>query len=78
METPLTFKQLRQQQLHIWINQNTDFECSSLEIVSGDAGFRRYFRFVHHEQSIIAVDAPPKSEDTANILLWRKVIEKKG
>lgn len=78
METPLTFKQLRQQQLHMWINQNTDFDCQSLEIVAGDAGFRRYFRFVHHEQSIIAVDAPPKSEDTGQYIAVAQSYREKG
>lgn len=60
MKTPLSPKQLREQQLHNWINQNTDFECAALEIVSGDASFRRYFRFSCNGQSIIAVDAPPE------------------
>jgi aminoglycoside/choline kinase family phosphotransferase len=78
LKTPLTFKQLRQKKLHNWINQNTDFECESLEIVSGDAGFRRYFRFVHHEQSIIAVDAPPTSEDTAQYIAVAKSYREKG
>jgi len=78
LKTPLTFKQLRQQQLHIWINQHTDFECESLEIVSGDAGFRRYFRFVYHEQSIIAVDAPPTSEDTAQYIAVAQSYREKG
>jgi aminoglycoside/choline kinase family phosphotransferase len=78
LETLLTFKQLRQQQLHIWINENTDFDCQTLEIVSGDAGFRRYFRFVHHEQSIIAVDAPPKSEDTSQYIAVAQSYREKG
>ena len=78
METPLTFKQLRQQQLHMWINQNTDFDCQSLEVVSGDAGFRRYFRFVHHEQSIIAVDAPPESENTSQYIAVAQSYREKG
>jgi aminoglycoside/choline kinase family phosphotransferase len=78
LKTQLTFKQLRQQQLHIWINQNTDFECEALEIVSGDAGFRRYFRFTHHEQSIIAVDAPPKSEDTSQYITVAQSYREKG
>jgi aminoglycoside/choline kinase family phosphotransferase len=78
LKTPLTFKQLRQKKLHNWINQNTDFECESLEIVSGDAGFRRYFRFVHHEQSIIAVDAPPTSEDTGQYIAVAQSYREKG
>lgn len=44
---------------------------SSLEVVSGDASFRRYFRLANTDAqaaeppSLIAVDAPPASEDSA-------------
>ena len=78
MKTQLTFKQLRKQQLHTWINQNTDFECKSLEIVSGDASFRRYFRFVYNEQSIIAVDAPPEHENTSQFIAVAQSYREKG
>jgi aminoglycoside/choline kinase family phosphotransferase len=78
LKTQLTFKQLRQQQLHLWINQNTYFECEALEIVSGDAGFRRYFRFTYRKQSIIAVDAPPKSENTDQYIAVAQSYREKG
>ena len=68
MKKQLPNKQLRKQQLHTWINQNTNFECNSLEIVSGDASFRRYFRFVCNQHSIIAVDAPPANEDASQFI----------
>jgi aminoglycoside/choline kinase family phosphotransferase len=35
----------------------------TLTVVSGDAGFRRYYRFEHQNQTLIAVDAPPQTED---------------
>ncbi|WP_163932095.1 aminoglycoside phosphotransferase family protein [Paraferrimonas sp. SM1919] len=35
-----------------------------LEVVSGDASFRRYFRFSHDNCSYIAVDAPVDTEDS--------------
>ncbi len=35
-----------------------------LSVVSGDASFRRYFRFVHQGHSYIGVDAPPDKEDS--------------
>jgi len=61
-------KQQREQALLTWINQATDFHCSELNMVSGDASFRRYFRFDAKEASlhktIIAVDAPPDFEDS--------------
>jgi aminoglycoside/choline kinase family phosphotransferase len=78
LKTPLSFKQLRKQQLHTWINQNTEYECGSLDIVSGDASFRRYFRFIHNNQSIIAVDAPPENEDTSQFIAVAQVYRDKG
>lgn len=78
MKSPLSFKQLRKQQLHTWINQNTDFECEVLEIVSGDASFRRYFRFVYQGQSIIAVDAPPDHEDASQFIAVARSYREKG
>ena len=78
MKIPLPFKQLRQQQLHAWINHNTDFKCDSLELVSGDAGFRRYYRFVYREQSIIAVDAPPESENVSQFIAVAHTYRDKG
>jgi aminoglycoside/choline kinase family phosphotransferase len=46
------------------IRQQTDCEIPpELEMVSGDASFRRYFRLRWLEQSWIAVDAPADKED---------------
>ncbi|GAA0859139.1 aminoglycoside phosphotransferase family protein [Aliiglaciecola litoralis] len=66
----MTDKQQRQQALLNWINSDTGFSCQSLDIVSGDASFRRYFRFtdLNTQQSIIAVDAPPKFEDSSKFV----------
>ena len=35
----------------------------ALEMVSGDASFRRYFRVRAGNDSFVAVDAPPENED---------------
>ena len=35
----------------------------ALEMVSGDASFRRYFRVRAGTDSFVAVDAPPENED---------------
>ena len=78
MKTQLPNKQLRQQQLHTWINQNTDFECETLQIVSGDASFRRYFRFIYQGQSIIAVDAPPEHENASQFIAVAQSYAEKG
>jgi len=60
----------RKQQLTNWVE--TQLEQLSLPLesgiglvtVSGDASFRRYFRAQFAEQSFIAVDAPPASENS--------------
>lgn len=42
----------------------TGLPCAAqLEVVSGDASFRRYFRLRHEQRSWICVDAPPEKED---------------
>ncbi|MDO6447331.1 phosphotransferase [Colwellia sp. 1_MG-2023] len=49
---------LRQRQLTQWlINIFALNECE-LSSMNGDAGFRRYFRFIKDNQSVIAVDSP--------------------
>lgn len=51
-----------------WINHTTPFSVKQLSSISGDASFRRYFRFTHQDKTIIAVDAPPESEDTQQFI----------
>lgn len=54
----------RQKALINWINTQPGLTCSALEMVSGDASFRRYFRFNIDGKSMIAVDAPPEHENS--------------
>jgi len=51
--------------LTAWVAQQWDDEGhnGTLESVSGDASFRRYFRFSRDDCAYIAVDAPPDKED---------------
>ncbi len=53
----------RLQQLRLWLNQVLQTEQYDLSVASADASFRRYFRIVHNNQSMIAMDAPPEKED---------------
>lgn len=52
----------RQTALEAWLGQLTA-STIVLQPVSGDASFRRYFRFHHQGASHIAMDAPPSHED---------------
>jgi aminoglycoside/choline kinase family phosphotransferase len=60
----------RQQQLTDWVNSVLaellldSTTPQPLEVVSGDASFRRYFRVAVDKKVFIAVDAPPKHEDS--------------
>jgi aminoglycoside/choline kinase family phosphotransferase len=48
-----------------WAANAMGLESVDLEPVSGDASFRRYFRFDCRDRSIILMDAPPDREDSA-------------
>jgi aminoglycoside/choline kinase family phosphotransferase len=48
-----------------WAAEQLGLERVVLRPVSGDASFRRYFRFNAGERSIVLMDAPPDKEDSA-------------
>lgn len=52
----------RQQQLERWLQQQLGITSSGTP-ASSDASFRRYFRYQHQGQSLVAMDAPPATED---------------
>lgn len=52
----------RQQALYEWFAEQTNIVDSTLEVVSADASFRRYFRVTTAHSSFILVDAPPQTE----------------
>ncbi len=60
--------------LQDWINSLFDVVENSFSTVSGDASFRRYFRFIAKNEmgfdqiSLIAVDAPPEKEDSQRFI----------
>ncbi len=53
----------RLQQLNQWISETIGSKDYQLELASGDASFRRYFRLKHNDQTFIIMDAPPAQED---------------
>lgn len=48
--------------LHDWLKENFGNLEYTLKPVSGDASFRRYFRFKSDQHQFIAVDSPPDKE----------------
>jgi aminoglycoside/choline kinase family phosphotransferase len=54
---------VRESALQLWLSQTFDIVPPQLTMVSGDASFRRYFRFqLANGDTAIAVDAPPATE----------------
>lgn len=61
-----------------WLNRATPYQVKQLEPVSGDASFRRYFRFTHQNQTFIAADAPPETEDSAQFVALAQALKACG
>lgn len=55
--------ELRMQALEAWLAEVTGGDTLSLELASGDASFRRYFRARGNGAIYIVMDAPPDKED---------------
>jgi aminoglycoside/choline kinase family phosphotransferase len=68
----------RQRQLTDWLQSQPLYPEGELVVVSGDASFRRYFRYVHHGTWYIAVDAPPPQESLAEFVAVARAFESQG
>ena len=55
----------RMSQAAVWAADTMGLDQVRLEPVSGDASFRRYFRFSTGNRSVILMDAPPDKETSA-------------
>ncbi|MBK8972130.1 MAG: hypothetical protein IPM37_12435 [Hahellaceae bacterium] len=51
-----------------WVAQQLNEPQVELSVVSGDASFRRYFRYTRGSESWIAMDAPPDKEDSTRFV----------
>ncbi len=65
-------------QLVEWIQQTLGASVPSLEPVSGDASFRRYFRYTSDKHRFIAVDAPPEKENNDAFINVTHLLEAEG
>jgi len=53
----------RLQQLNHWLGETIRSKDYQLELASGDASFRRYFRLKYNDETFIVMDAPPEQEN---------------
>lgn len=51
-----------------WVAQQLKQDEVELSVVSGDASFRRYFRYTLGSESWIVMDAPPEKEDSTSFV----------
>ena len=65
-------------QFRAWLRSTDHHFNGELTPLCGDASFRRYYRYTHQEQSYIAVDAPPDTENTAGFVAVAKTWKKQG
>ncbi len=68
----------RQVLLRKWLRQVLGGEQPELSAASSDASFRRYWRLAHHGQSLIAVDAPPETENNAAFVRMARALGEIG
>lgn len=61
---PMTGTDTRKEQAAAWAARETGRDAVELFPVSGDASFRRYFRFTDGNRSLVLMDAPPGKEDS--------------
>jgi len=54
--------------LHAWVHEQLDLRDSSWCALSGDAGFRRYFRIFFGGSTLLAVYSPPSTENNIAFL----------
>ncbi len=68
----------RQVALQQWLSKTFSIPSPDLLMVSGDASFRRYFRFELAGRSVIAVDAPPRTEKNHQFVALSKALTEHG
>ena len=50
---------IRKNALTHWLSEEGGFSVQHLKAMTGDASFRRYFRLIEGDKTLVAVDAPP-------------------
>ena len=65
-------------ELNNWLNQHFSTGAIKLNSLTGDAGFRVYYRFHCNGQSFIAVDAPPDKSNNDAFIKIQQALGKQG
>jgi len=68
----------RLEQLQYWLKSVLSKRSFRVETASADASFRRYFRVILEDQTLIAMDAPPAQEDCRPFIKFAKALNELG
>jgi len=71
-------KENRMLELNNWLNQHFSTGSIKLNSLTGDAGFRVYYRFHFNGKSFIAVDAPPDKSNNDAFIKIQQALDKQG
>ena len=66
---------LRKEQLQYWISEQTHQACELVSL-TGDAGFRKYYRFSVNDKNYIAVDSSLELENNRLFIELSKAYDK--
>ena len=75
---PASQKITRSKALNTWLNQHFNKKDLVLTPMTGDAGFRHYYRFNLDGQSYIAVDAPPSESNNDAFVMLQQAFEQQN
>ena len=65
-------------QLEVWLKQHFPGKTWTLQPASADASFRRYFRVLFDNHSMIVMDAPPQHEDCVPFIKVAEILTASG
>ena len=68
----------RFQEMKAWLESGLEHSPFQIQLASGDASFRRYFRVLVDDDSFIVMDAPPDKEDCKPFIEIASALQKSG
>jgi len=71
-------RDIRKLQLQQWLAEQFMIQPPQINSMNGDAGFRRYFRFQHNNENLIAVDSPSEKCNNSAFVTVQKCLTAQG
>ena len=65
-------------ELSHWLRHDVGISKFTIAPASSDASFRRYFRIMYDDKSVIAMDAPPETENSRQYVIIAQLLHDMG